>query len=110
MVFENLLNLIVDGIATITGRILNHPAVQTAVANSIEAGFQQICASPDLHHHIDRAYLTLNQHSAEDAEDLGKDLSRNIGHFWKGVFSTTTNSSSSDNDKERTKAAKMHNE
>lgn len=88
MVLDNLLNAIIEGIAHITARILNHPSVQDAVAKSIAAGFQKICHSPDLHGNIDTAYATMGAHAAKDAEDVGRDLSRNMGHFWKGVFSS----------------------
>ena len=87
MALDKLFNAVIEGIANVTARILSHPVVQDAVADAIEAGFRKICHSPELHQNIHTAHSLMNAHAAQDAEEIGKDLSKNVGHFIKGVFS-----------------------
>jgi hypothetical protein len=85
-IFEVLFEGLVNCIATVCAAVLNHPAVENAIANGIVAGMNAFLRQPDLDDHVKIMSETLSRNQRQLARNAGEDFPVLVGNFFEGIF------------------------
>jgi hypothetical protein len=84
--FQALFEGLVNCIATVCAAVVNHPAVQKAIANGIVAGMNAFVRQPDLDDHVKIMSETLSRNQRQFARNAGEDFPVLVGNFFEGIF------------------------
>jgi hypothetical protein len=84
--FHAFFETFVHCIATVCAAVLNHPAVQDAIANGIVAGMNAFARQPDLDEHVKIMSETLSRNQRQLARNAGEDFPVLIGNFFQGMI------------------------
>jgi hypothetical protein len=84
--FQTLFEGFVNCTAAVCAAVLNHPAVQNAIANGIVAGMNAFVRQPDLDDHVKIMSETLSRSQRQLARNAGEDFPVLVGNFFEGIF------------------------